>query len=431
MTCSPVILAFANLWIGTLASPVPQTDLLVNSPDVRSVLRFDGLTGAFQGNFIPTPRLPGSPLGMEFGPDGDLYVVIQYELEGVHRYDGETGAELAQFIPPLNSQGFGSPHDLRFGRDGHLYVLYGSNNVGKFNGTTGELLGEFVGPGNGPALSFAQHLTFGPDGHLYISSYHTDSVQRYHGVEGFYIDDFIAPGSGGLDGAAGILFTGDGRLFVTSSLNSTIKRYDASTGAYLEDFIPSGSGGLSHPHETEMGADGYLYTTGNGGIRRYNGLTGAFVDNFIPEGSGGLFASSYIAFFPELTPVPALTCQGFEPPADVGPLTVKGNRVLPLKARLVDQLGLFVTGSDLVAAPALQVLFYPGQTGTPIDVTDQALAEGLGTDGNQFVFTGDRWQFNLQTKGFSAVGRYVVSMISGDPAEYVIDPTCEVAFLKN
>jgi hypothetical protein len=68
------------------------------------------------------------------------------------------------------------------------------------------------------------------------------------------------------------------------------------------------------------------------------------------------------------------------------------------------------------------------QGDSPIDVTDYALAVGLGTEGNEFVFTNDeKWQFNLKTSNYSANGIYKVSMVPGDG--YVIYPTCEASFV--
>jgi len=44
-----------------------------------------------------------------------------------------------------------------------------------------------------------------------------------------------------------------------------------------------------------------------------------------------------------------------------------------------------------------------------------------------FVFdvTDDWWAFNMKTKGLAS-GSYVISVVSGDLTEYVIDPACEV-----
>lgn len=130
------------------------------------------------------------------------------------------------------------------------------------------------------------------------------------------------------------------------------------------------------------------------------------------------------------SPIPYYSCVGFEPPMDNGPVTVKGkNRALPFKAELEED-STPITDTDIVAAPVIQVLFDSGGGGDPIDVTDQALSAGQGTEGNEFVFTDDgKWQFNLKTKNYTAVGTYTLNIVSGDDAEYRIDPTCEAQFV--
>ena len=126
---------------------------------------------------------------------------------------------------------------------------------------------------------------------------------------------------------------------------------------------------------------------------------------------------------------PVLSCVGFEPPMAGGPVKVKKNRALPLKGQLFDSDGIVITDLDLTAPPVVQVLFDSGGGGTAVDVSGQALPAGLGDDGNQFVYTGARWQYNLKTKNYTAPGTYTVSMASGDDAEYLVDPTCEAEFV--
>ncbi len=126
--------------------------------------------------------------------------------------------------------------------------------------------------------------------------------------------------------------------------------------------------------------------------------------------------------------IPEVTCVGFEPPMDAGPVKVKKNRVLPLKAQLYSDS---LTDGEIGSAPVIQVLFDPGLGADPTDVTDQALSVGMGTDGNQFVWSeeDEKWQFNLKTKNYTATGTYTVTMLSGDDTEYEVQPTCEAIFV--
>lgn len=122
-------------------------------------------------------------------------------------------------------------------------------------------------------------------------------------------------------------------------------------------------------------------------------------------------------------------CVGFDAPADGGAIKVKKNRVIPLKAQLVDSLGMPLTDADVTSPPVVQVLFSPAVAGGAVDVSGDALSAGQGSDGNAFEFSDDQWRFNLKTKNYSAKGTYTVSMISGDSAEYIVDPSCTVQFV--
>lgn len=120
---------------------------------------------------------------------------------------------------------------------------------------------------------------------------------------------------------------------------------------------------------------------------------------------------------------PKFACEGFEAPLDADVSVKKPNRVLPLRMALVDVEGIPLTGDDIVMPPVVQVIFTDVSGGdTNLEDLDTA---GKGDDGNMFVFDGSNWAFNMKTKGF-APGSYAITAVSGDLAEYVIDPTCEV-----
>ena len=95
-------------------------------------------------------------------------------------------------------------------------------------------------------------------------------------------------------------------------------------------------------------------------------------------------------------------------------MTVKKNRALPLKAQLFDSDGNPITDLDIVAPPVIQVIFTPATGGTPLDVTDDALPAGQGTEGNQFEFSGGKWQFNLKTQNYTSQGTYTTYPLSLD-----------------
>lgn len=128
------------------------------------------------------------------------------------------------------------------------------------------------------------------------------------------------------------------------------------------------------------------------------------------------------------TNVPALACVGFEPPFENGPVIVKKNRALPLRASLYRLDGSLASDLNLTTSPMIQVVFQPGETSEPVDVTDEALDVGLGTSGNQFAFVGGVWRFNLKTSNYTAPGTYSISLKSGDAAEYSV-AGCQVEFV--
>jgi len=146
-----------------------------------------------------------------------------------------------------------------------------------------------------------------------------------------------------------------------------------------------------------------------------------------PGGVGpgtGDAVSDYVYYDPWIA---GYSCSGFDPPMDKGAVRVKKNRVLPLKAVLLDENGYLLTDADISAPPVIQVMWNSATAGAAIDVTDDALSAGKGTEGNQFEFRDGKWQFNLKTKNYTAPGTYTVTMTSGDMC-YVIESTCTATF---
>jgi len=128
-------------------------------------------------------------------------------------------------------------------------------------------------------------------------------------------------------------------------------------------------------------------------------------------------------------PVISYSCIGFESPLDMSPIKFKKNKVLPLKAQLNNN-GSYITDTDITALPVVQVHYDSAVGGDPIDVSNELLPAGFGTDSNQFVFTDEgKWQLNLKTKNYTAPGTYSVSMETGNSSEYTITPPCSVDFI--
>jgi hypothetical protein len=200
------------------------------------IARFDGATGAYLDDFVPGGSGLGHPLALVFGPSdrglGELDLYVSEERLGrILRYNGSTGAYLGAFVDG-GSVGLGSPVGLTFGPDGNLYVadggFFGSTpRVLRFQGpagpTPGAFMGAFVPAGSG-GLFAPFGVLFGPDRNgdgrqdLYVTSCdvndksftgfpHTSSVKVYDGVSGAYLSDFVAMDSGGLDEPTMMTFT--------------------------------------------------------------------------------------------------------------------------------------------------------------------------------------------------------------------------------
>jgi DNA-binding beta-propeller fold protein YncE len=276
-----------------MVSPA-RADLLVGnffSPEL-DVLRFDQ-SGAFVGTFVPT----GSggltfPLGGAFGPDGNFYV-SDSDHDKVLRFNGATGAFIGDFSSAEDAAG------LAFGPDQNLYVANSTSpgSVTEFNGTTGALIGDFVTPGSG-GISSPEGLVFGPGGNLYVASADTSSVLEYNGTTGAFITAFAS--GNGLSNPRGLTFGPDGNLYVGNFGGGpgAVLRFNGTTGAFIDNFVAAGSGGVSLPRGLVFGPDGDLYVAsyGSGDILRYDGSTGASLGAFAAAGSGGLGGPTFLVF---------------------------------------------------------------------------------------------------------------------------------------
>ena len=319
----------------------PSGYLLVSSFDNNSVLRYDESTGAFVDAFVPRNR-DGlrEPMGVIYGPDQNVYVASGLEPnqgtghKDVLRYDGATGAFLGDFA---DQNQVASLRAILFGPDGNLYVADGfSTSVARYNGTTGAFMDEFVAP-DPVRLVNPVGMVFGPDGDLYVGAVFDNTILRYEGPygpnPGAFLGTFVTAGSGGLSNPQGMVFGPDGDLYVASGNlfgnqgafpPGSVLRYEGpggpNPGAFLGTFVAGGSGGLNTPVGVLFGPDGRndgkldLYVTscvgsspntgklkliadpGTSEVLRYDGTTGAFLDTFVAPDSGGLSFPAFMTF---------------------------------------------------------------------------------------------------------------------------------------
>lgn len=313
--------------------------LLVPDYDKHNLLRFDAATGAFVDEFVS--RKSGGlnqPYIALIGPhDGHLYVTTGHfdgpgQIKSVLRYDGTTGAFLDEFVQRGQMD---MAHAVMFGPDGHVYVgVIDEGNTGhrqggriaRFNGITGAFMGDFVPLLSGGLRHPLAHV-FGPNGNgkldLYVTDEEGHDIKRYDGTTGAFLGVFAAADSGVIQYPFGLVFGPDGNLYVADfGIGGILRFADPSSGtpgAPMPSagnsgavFVAPGSGGLLNPLGVIFGPDGngdghqdlYVSSTRFSGFRhsrnstvlRYDGVTGAFIDTFVPVGSGGLDGINLITF---------------------------------------------------------------------------------------------------------------------------------------
>ncbi len=122
-------------------------------------------------------------------------------------------------------------------------------------------------------------------------------------------------------------------------------------------------------------------------------------------------------------------CVGFQPPLASGQLRLRGNRSVPLKATLLNEFGEEVAFEDVIAPPRVKILFTENPGGPTIDVSSLASPSGQGSPAGEFSFA-EHWHYNLSSRNLGASGIYTVSMVSGDPTEYEVVPTCRAELTR-
>ncbi len=283
------------------ARPARESYLLVSSHATNRVLRYHAETAEFIDTFVPAGSggLDG-PMTLVFGSDGHLYVTCGPTMQGLRhngrvlRYDGETGDFIDVFVSPVSS-----PIGLAFGPDGNLYVgNFHDASVHRFDGSTGETLGTFVASHAG-GLDYVNSLTFGPDGNLYVTGTWDGKVLRYDGETGEFIDIFA---SGRGHGPNDLSFGPDGNLYVSTGDGNSLLRYDGGTGEFIDVFASDPQ--LINTGGHAFGPDGNLYvgSLGNERVLRFDGRSGEFNDIVASENIELLEDPVFLTFTPGSIP---------------------------------------------------------------------------------------------------------------------------------
>ena len=259
----------------TATAQSSRGDLFISSRNTNGIKQFDGQTGEFIGDFVPSRS--GDlvrPQEVVFGPDGHLYVT-GFENTTIKRYDGETGEYLGDFSSGYDLQ---APTKMAFHTDGMIYVSQweGTQKVVRFDIETGAFVDEFTST----AVVNGMDQAWDEEGNLYVASWGTNgsngSVHKFD-ASGTFDSFFVARGSGGLQGPVNLWFS-KGDLFVVDWTQGDVLRYDGTTGEYKDAFIT----GMVRTEGFAIDEEGTIYMA-DWQLNRINTYdsTGAFIETFI------------------------------------------------------------------------------------------------------------------------------------------------------
>ena len=122
------------------------------------------------------------------------------------------------------------------------------------------------------------------------------------------------------------------------------------------------------------------------------------------------------------TAPPKYSCDGFAAPLNRGSIDVERGRVLPLKGKLSRADGTAVVQGSVRTAPVVHIALSGEDKSSALEAHDYG-------KGRSFVFDPEaHWKFDLGTGTLTGNGTWVVTLLSGDPKEYVVDPACRFEF---
>jgi YVTN family beta-propeller protein len=382
-----------------------------------------------------------NPNGLAITPDGHFLYVANFVSNTVSIIDIDpTNQTFHTVVGTISNASINGADELAVTPNGSMVFLTNQfGHLGVIDTPTKQLVSTITGRGRPDGLAVS------PDGaKLYVATDGFSGVAPGIDIINVATQQLIASTifEGPLAGSPGaVRFTPDGvKAYVTNRAaapNGAVFVLDVSTDLILHTIE-----GLDFPMSMEVTPDGkWVFVAEQAGNRI--AVIDVATDN-IAQTISDIPSAAFVAIAPDaahmyvsnvydntvtaigIEKLPVYSCLGFEAPMDVETVTVKKNRALPLKAQLLDSDGTPITDLDIKAPPVIQITYKP-ETGEAVDVTDQAVPVGLGTDGNQFEFTGEQWQYNLNTTNFHAAGTYTIEIVSGDA--YDISPSCTAKFL--
>lgn len=240
----------------------PDGNLYIADTDNARIVRYDSTANTFT-DVVTGVSLPH---GLTFDDNGHLYFTSFVPIGGgtatgrVYRADSPATATLpispTTFIPPTD---IGSNYTLNytyegleFGPDGNLYVVNNTNNsdtgsqsVFRFDpsGSTGVYLSTVITNSTTAYRHDLRDIAFGPDGRLYTSEFWGDRIRSYNVDYGTGIGTLHLTQTS--PRPVGIVFAPNGELLVTdfTTGNNLIRRYAVNPFSSLGSF---GTGNLAN-----------------------------------------------------------------------------------------------------------------------------------------------------------------------------------------
>jgi WD40 repeat protein len=193
-----------------------------------------------------------------------------------------------------------------------LVTSYGTDSVQRYDELTGAPMpapgnngADFIAPHTSP-LSTPLDVLFTPDGYLLVDSAEDNDVLLYDGQSGQYLSLLVPPVTPNLAGPTGMIFSPDGSSFFLASVgNHTVLRFDYANGVASNPTPFITDPATNFPAALVFGPDGNLYvgSLNNSSVLRFDGVTGDPLPapgqsgaDFVPSGSGGLTRTAGIVF---------------------------------------------------------------------------------------------------------------------------------------
>jgi len=168
-------------------------NVLVASIGGNNVIEYDSVTGGVVRTLPNACTISlTKPFDVEVDAAGDILISCP-EIDGVRRFDS-IGVSVPFVI--AGSGGLGSPRGLAFGPNGNLFVSSGTGEVLEYDGSSGSFVGTFVdttGNGGGPVDPYG--LAF-HQGSLFVASFFPDEVKEFDAVTGAFVQTFVTSGAG-------------------------------------------------------------------------------------------------------------------------------------------------------------------------------------------------------------------------------------------